>query len=368
MTRPAHIELSQAALLHNIARVKSHAPGKPVIAMVKGNAYGCGVPFVVPVLDASVDAFGVASLEEAKILRNYSKKPCILLEGVFSSSELSTVVVHGLDIVIHHAMQLQWLLDTPLETPVRVWVKVDTGMHRLGFMPDEVYDVITALQDCAWVHEDIAMMSHLASADAPDAEQNALQYACFDTLKLPSGEFKKTIANSAAILAYGDKNEAYDAVRPGIMLYGVSPLLDSDGTSLNLKPVMQFISAITVVHDYLPGEPIGYGATWQTKRASRIGVVAAGYADGYPRQIADNTPVYIDGHYVPIVGRISMDMLTVDLTDYPEIQVGARVELWGAHLPVEQIARAAGTIGYELITKITSRVRENQRVIEVKGE
>jgi alanine racemase len=360
MARPARIELNTAALLHNITRVKAHAPGQSVIAMVKGNAYGCGIAVVVPVLDAVVDAFGVASIEEAKAARMHTNKPCILLGGIFSEDELSEIVDYQLDVVVHHKMQLQWLLNTRLKTAIRVWVKVDTGMHRLGLMPDELGGVITALNACKWVQPDIGVMTHLASVDTPEAPQNQLQYDRFQALKLPEDKFIKTIANSAAILAYGEKNQAYDAVRPGIMLYGVSPFAESDGAQFDLKPVMTLISAITAIHDYLPGEPVGYAATWETRRASRIGVVAIGYGDGYPRHIANNTPVYIEGHYVPIVGRVSMDMLTVDLTDYPEISIGNRVELWGAHLPVEQVARAAGTIGYELITQVTSRVRENQ--------
>ncbi len=364
MTRPTRIEVNTSAIRHNIAQVKACAPGKQVIAMVKADAYGCGVAAVVPVLARSADAFGVACLEEARQVRKYTQKPCILFQGVFTQDELMHLAEHQFEVVVHQKTQLRWILETKLDKPIRVWVKVDTGMHRLGFMPSEVAEVITALKDCAWVKDDIGVMTHLASADTPDKLQNRAQFEAFQALSLPSGRFTKSIGNSAAILSFPEV--LTDAVRPGIMLYGVSPFFDKEGVSIGLKPVMQFVSAVTAIHTYSKGEPVGYGATWKSTRISRIGVVAVGYGDGYPRHISPGTPVYIQGAYVPIVGRVSMDMLTVDLTDYPEIEIGSRVELWGEHLPVEQIACSAGTIGYELICQVSPRVRA-QAVTVKKG-
>jgi alanine racemase len=362
MARPTHIAVDVSALKHNLAKVRACAPKQLIIAMVKADAYACGVPFVVPALEGDVDAFGVASLEEAKGVRKHTQKPCILCEGVFIPDELFEVVKLKLDIVVHEQTQLAWLLNTALDKPIRVWVKIDTGMHRLGFMPQEVSDVITALKACPWVQDDIALMTHLASADTPESTQNQLQYERFQQLDLPHHLLIKSIANSAGILAYPDK--LFDAVRPGIMLYGVSPFFDQDGASLHLKPVMQFMSAITAVHDISPGESVGYGATWTASRPTKIAVVAAGYADGYPRHIAPNTPVYIEGHFVPIIGRVSMDMLMLDITDFKAITIGSRVELWGKNLPVERIARAAGTIGYELLTQVSPRARKGAVLIE----
>ncbi len=362
MTRPTRIEVNTSAIRHNIATVRACVPGKKIIAMVKADAYGCGVPAVVPVLSETVDAFGVACLEEARQVRKYTQKPCILFQGVFTLDELLYLPQNNFEVVVHQKEQLQWILETKLDKPIRVWIKIDTGMHRLGFMPDELSDVIAALRACSWVQDDIGVMTHLASADTPDSNQNKTQYEAFQKLCVPDGQFTKSIGNSAAIFSHPELLS--DAVRPGIMLYGVSPFFDKEGAAMGLKPVMQFVSALTVVHTYLPGERVGYGATWEATRPSRIGVVAVGYGDGYPRHIAPNTPVYIKGHHVPIVGRVSMDMLTVDLTDYPDIKTGARVELWGAHLPVERIADLAGTIGYELICQVSPRVRAQAVIVK----
>lgn len=362
MARPTRIEVDVHALRHNVRRVKYHAPGRKIIAMVKANAYGCGVSAVVPALDSYVDAFGVACLEEARILRQFTTRPCVLLQGVFQKKELFDLADADFEPVVHQFDQLQWILETPLSKPLRVWVKIDTGMHRLGFDVESAEDVIASLQACPWVADDLGIMTHLASADEPHNPQSKAQIALFNQLKLPQHS-TQSISNSAAILSYPEA--LADVVRPGIMLYGVSPFSEQEGQELNLKPVMQFISEITAIHTYAPGERVGYGGTWEAQRTSTIGVVAAGYGDGYPRHIAPNTPVFIHGHDVPIVGRVSMDMLTVDLTDYAaaHIEVGTRVELWGAHLPVERIARAAGTIGYELICQISPRVRAKAVII-----
>lgn len=362
MTRPTRIEVNKDSICHNIAQVKAYVPGKQVIAMVKADAYGCGVSAVVPILDLSVDAFGVACLEEARHVRQYTQKPCILFQGVFTEDELFYLAQNHFEVVVHQKEQLQWILKAKLDKPIRVWVKIDTGMHRLGFMPDECTDVISALQTCAWVQDNIGVMTHFSSADTPESITNHMQYETFQHLRLSSeGIFTRSIGNSAAILSIPEL--LLDAVRPGIMLYGVSPFFEKEGESIGLKPAMQFVSALTAIHTYAKGERIGYGATWEASRLSRIGVVAAGYGDGYPRHISADTPVYINGHYVPIVGRISMDMLTVDLTDYPEIELGSRVELWGENLPVERIAHSAGTIGYELICQVSPRVRAQAVIV-----
>jgi len=355
MARPTRIEVDVDALRHNVKRVKAEAPGKQIIAMVKANAYGCGVSSVIPALDAHVDAFGVACIEEARALRKLTQRTCVLLQGVFQKNELFDLAEAQFEPVVHQLEQLQWILNTPLPKAIRVWVKVDTGMHRLGFDVEAVEDVIAALKACPWVDDDLGVMTHLASADEPNNPQNKAQIEAFNHIDLPSGLFTKSISNSAAILSC--KAALVDAVRPGIMLYGVSPFSEQEGASLDLKPVMHFISEITAVHTYVSGAQVGYGGTWIAARASKIGVVAAGYGDGYPRHVAPHTPVFINGQRVPVVGRVSMDMLTVDLTDCTGIEIGARVELWGTHISVEQVARAADTIGYELMCQISPRVR-----------
>jgi len=362
VARPTYLEIDANALCHNISRVKSYCKGKQeIIAMVKANAYGCGISAVIPIIEGKVDALGVACLEEASVVRKLTHCPCILFQGIFSAEELHQVVSLNLECVIHHQLQLKWLLSTPLLKPIRVWVKVNTGMQRLGFEPHEVREVLSALNDCPWVDEKLSLMSHMACADEPLHPMNQAQLELFKTLTWTDFTLRRSIANSAMILS--KSNELYDVVRPGIMLYGVSPFTDQSAFELDLRPAMHFISAISVIHTYPPNRPVGYGGKWKSKKEARIGVVPVGYGDGYPRHIALNTPVWINGQLAPIVGNVSMDMLTVDLTDMTHVCVGDRVELWGSNLPVEEIARKAGTIAYELICQVSPRVRENTHLI-----
>ncbi|MFY7697736.1 MAG: alanine racemase [Legionella sp.] len=361
MTRPTFAHIDTNALLHNLQRIKCLAPQKKIIAMVKANAYGCGLSSVLPVIDGHVDAFGVASLEEAIIIRRLgSRSECILFQGVFSAEELDLVASLNLQCVIHHAEQLQWLLRRALPHKIKVWLKVNTGMHRLGFQPNEVYDISTTLQNCSWINDEIGIMTHLACADEPSHIKNQQQLAQFTALKLPAGNFIRSIANSAAILAIPDSHA--DIVRPGIMLYGVSPFPEKIGRDLGLIPVMRFVSAISAIHHYPAGSEIGYGARWSSDKPIVIGVVAVGYGDGYPRHITSDTTVWVNGYYAPIVGRVSMDMMTINLTHCPGVVVGDIVELWGQHIPVERIAQAAGTIAYELICQVSPRARNHPLV------
>ena len=358
MTRPTHVYIDTAALLHNIGRVKQCAPGKKIIAMVKANAYGCGLSSVLPELDGHVDAFGVACLEEAIALRALgSRSDCVLFQGVFSADELQVVARQDFQCVVHQQQQLQWILNTPLAAKIKVWVKINTGTHRLGFEPNELEDVLRALLACPWVDDDLGLMTHLACADEPEDPYNQFQLQCFNNLTLPSGSpyIKRSIANSAAILSLPTMHA--DIVRPGIMLYGVSPFANQCGTELGLIPVMHLISAISTIHHYPPYARIGYGGTWQSTKPTIIGVVAVGYGDGYPRRIGIDTPTWVNGFIAPVVGRVSMDMLTIDLTACPSVRVGDKVELWGQHIPVETVAKSAGTIAYELMCHMSSRVR-----------
>ena len=356
MARPTHVYIDSVALLHNVSRVKQCAPGKKIIAMVKANAYGCGLSAVLPVLEGHVDAFGVACLEEAMILRSLgSRSDCILFQGVFSADELHCVASHDFQCVVHQPQQLQWLLSTPLTKKIKVWIKVNTGMNRLGFAPLELERIISALLACPWVDDKLRLMTHLACADEPLDAANLQQLNCFNNLALNRTNIIRSIANSAAILALPEMQA--DLVRPGIMLYGISPFFNQVGSDLGLIPVMRLISAVSAIHHYPALTRIGYGGTWQSDKPMVIGVVPVGYGDGYPRHISANTPTWINGFIAPVVGRVSMDMLTVNLTDCPEVKVGDPVELWGQHIPVETIARSAGTIAYELICQVSPRVR-----------
>lgn len=355
MSRPTRLIIQPSALLHNLNRVKQLAAGKQVIAMVKANAYGCGLNEVIPVLDGQVDAFGVACLEEALTIRKLGgQTEIILFQGVLHPDELQQVATHRFSCVIHQAQQLQWLLERPLEQPIKVWVKVNTGMNRLGFFPSELDAVFEALNACGWVDPAMGLMTHFASADEIDNPQNAQQIEQFHQIQRKDVQLRSA-ANSAVIFNYPALHG--DAVRPGIMLYGVSPFADQNGSELGLKPVMHFVSAITAIHHYPPHSRVGYGGCWQSDKPSIIAIVPVGYGDGYPRHIAENTPVWLNQQKAPIVGRVSMDMLAIDISHIPETKMGDAVEMWGTHIPVEEVARSAGTIPYELICQVSERVR-----------
>lgn len=357
MSRPTTLVIEPSALLHNLAKIRRYAPNQQIIAMVKANAYGCGITVVAPILDGQVDALGVSCLEEALTIRTLGvKTPCLLMQGVFSQNEIEVVALNQMSCVIHQAQQLQWIINTPLAHPLKVWVKVNTGMHRLGFKPCEVQDVLNALLNCSWIHKDIGLMTHMACADQPERVENKSQIDLFNRIDC-SGFSVKSMANSAAIISFPEAHA--DVLRPGIMLYGVSPFANQSATDLGLIPVMRFTSAIGAIHHNPPNAYVGYGGAWCSPNPSVIGVVSVGYGDGYPRHIAPGTPVWIAGKEVPIVGRVSMDMITIDLTGHSSVEIGAPVELWGVHLPIERIAKAAGTIGYELLCQMTDRPRKN---------
>lgn len=357
MSRPTKVIIEPSALLHNVARIQQYAPGKKIIAMVKANGYGCGVDQVAPYLDGLVDAFGVACLEEAMAIHTLGcQTPCILFQGVFSPDELLIVAKHDLGCVLHHPQQLQWLLNTPLPKPIQIWIKVNTGMNRLGFTVDALPPIMDALKHCSWVDKNIGLMTHLSCSDEPSRVENSQQLSLFQSIQTP-GFTLRSIANSGAIISIPQAHA--DVVRPGIMLYGVSPFADKTANDLGLVPVMRFMSAITAIHHNPPLAQVGYSGTWSSEKPSVIGIVAAGYGDGYPRHITSGTPVWIRGREVPIVGRVSMDMMAVDLTMHSDIEIGDAVELWGTHVLVERIAQSAGTIGYELLCQISERVRHD---------
>jgi alanine racemase len=356
VARPTYVDIDTSALLHNINQVKQRTTGQHIIAMVKANAYGCGIQRVVPAIKGEVDALGVASLEEALAIRALGvQTPCILFQGLFSAEELIKVTEHHLQCVIHQPQQLHWIVNTPLSRKIKVWVKVNTGMGRLGLNPTTVFDAICALKACPWVDDEIGLMTHLACADEPSHPSIQAQLGAFSQLTLPPGHYNKSIANSAAILALRETHA--DVVRPGIMLYGVSPFSQQTGFDLGLKPIMSFRSAISAIHNYPANTSIGYGAIWKTTRLSTIAIVPVGYGDGYPRHITPNTYVWVNDHFAPIVGRVSMDMLTIDVTDIPTVEIGSPVELWGKHIAVEKIAQQSGTIAYELLCQISPRAR-----------
>lgn len=355
MARPTRIDIDTQALLHNVAMIKKASPKTAILAMVKANAYGCGLANILPVLADRIDAFGVSCLEEALAVRRYIKHtPCLLLEGFFTIDELDVIDAYQFQLVLHQAYQLEALVAKPLQHKIKIWLKIDTGMHRLGFLPEEIADSLAALRACTWVDQDIGIMSHFACADEPDNPANQEQISCYQKIIRQYGITRLSFCNSAGIFAFPEQQGAM--IRPGIMLYGVSPFSNQIAADLGLKPVMHFKSAIIAIKHYPSGVGIGYGAAWRTARPSIIAVAAVGYGDGYPRHIAANTPVMIRGQRVPIVGRVSMDMITIDITDLkPSATIGDEVELWGKNIPIEEIAHAAHTIAYELLCQMTQR-------------
>lgn len=359
--REACLVINRDALRHNLKRVRELAPHSAVLAMVKADAYGHGVKMVAETL-SDTDAFGVAFLEEALALRDAGiTQPVALLEGVFSAAEMAEAVKKSCMVIVHQPEQIVWLEQCQAVGKITVWIKIDTGMHRLGFKPEHVqaaHDRVRA----ARVTGDVGLMTHFATADMPDRTQTEHQIACFQSVYQSLNCNKEnrllvSLCNSAGILEWPDVQG--DWVRPGIMLYGSSPFAAKTAKELGLQPVMTLSSRLIAINEVAQGEPVGYGATWRAERNTRIGVVAIGYGDGYPRHAQSGTPVLVDGHRVPLVGRVSMDMITVDLGTLP-VQVGAPCVLWGEGLPVEEVATAANTLSYELFCKVTARVHRSK--------
>ena len=352
MSRGTLATISTSALQHNFQQVKTQAPNAKIWSVVKANAYGHDALAVAKILNAS-DGFAVSTLDEGLALREAGiDQPILLLEGVTQASHLATVAKHGMHCVLHCPEQLVHLAQVRLADPLRVWLKIDTGMHRLGFAAATMAAVVAQLAD----HPDVqlvGLMTHLASAD--DERQDAAtrrQIALFQESALPAPAH--SIANSAAILRHQSSHA--DWVRPGIMLYGASPVAALTAAHFKLRPVMSFMTPVIALRTIEPGEQVGYGLRWQAQRPTRIATLAAGYGDGYPRHAPDGTPVWLNGQQVPLVGRVSMDMLTVDASDLPALKVGDMAELWGQNLSVDQVASHIGTIGYELLTRLSPRV------------
>ena len=347
------VTIDHAALRHNLDRVRHAAPHSAIWAVIKADAYGHGMERVAATLH-SADGFAVARLDEALCLRAVGiTKPVLVLEGIHSTDELILASKAGLEIVLHHASQLDILSTVKLSMPIAVWLKLDTGMHRLGFDAEQSGSALRLLQQAVCVDE-VGLMTHLANADDRTDPVTAQQITLFEQLAAGS-DLPRSCANSAGILSFTTSH--HDWVRPGVMLYGASPFADSSGLQEGLKPVMTLRSSLISVKRLQKGDRIGYGGTYECPEAMLIGVVGIGYGDGYPRHAQPGTPVLVNGQRLPLIGRVSMDMITLDLRHLPDAQVGDPVILWGDGLPVEEIAESAGTISYELFCGITSRVR-----------
>ncbi|MDF7679341.1 alanine racemase [Enterobacteriaceae bacterium ESL0689] len=350
----ATVIINRRALRHNLQRLRQLAPASKLVAVVKANAYGHGLLATAHALP-DADAFGVARLEEALCLRAGGiTQSILLLEGFFDSADLPIISAQQLHTVVHNLDQLLALEKAVLTDPVTVWLKLDTGMHRLGVLPEQAEDFYQRLSRCKNVRQPVNVVSHFARADEPQSSATEDQLAIFRAFTAGKPGLR-SIAASGGILLWPLSH--FDWVRPGIILYGVSPLeAPSVGADFGCQPVMSLTSVLIAVREHQAGEPVGYGGTWVSERDTRLGVVAMGYGDGYPRAAPSGTPVQVNGREVPIVGRVAMDMICVDLGPDAQDKPGDPVMLWGEGLPVERIAAITKVSAYELITRLTSRV------------
>ncbi len=353
MARPNQARLDLDALRHNIGHARSLAPQSKVMAVVKANAYGHGAVTIANALEPLADALAVACIEEALELRAAGiTTPILLLEGFFQENEIALAATENFWLCVDNEWQVACLETIQLQRAVRVWLKIDTGMHRLGIDCANAESVYKRLKNSPNIADDIVLCTHFASADDLQSTQTQQQLEQFNRVceTLPG---ERSAANSSGLLGWPDSH--FDWIRPGYMLYGNSPVPTPHKNTDALQPVMTLSSAIISIRDVAAGESVGYGACWTARRPSRIATVTVGYGDGYPRLAPNGTPVLLRGQRAGLAGRVSMDMITVDITDLGKVELGDEVILWGKDLPVGEVAQWAGTIGYELTTRMPAR-------------
>ena len=350
MTRPARALLKWSNFRHNY-RVARERTRHEAYAVIKADGYGHGMLACAGALASEADGFAVACVDEAMKLRQAGvRQPILVLEGAMDVSEWTLASRHHLQLAVHHPQQLQDRANATLTDPVAVWLKVNSGMNRLGVRMSDAPEMLARLQnDSGLILRHV--MSHFATSDESDTRIYEAQKA---TMLEHAWPVPLSLSNSASVLRGGVTGE--QVLRPGIMLYGSSPLDGIRARDVGLKPVMTLQSALISTHDVMVGETVGYGGSWTAPRNTRVGVVAIGYGDGYPRHAPAGTPVNVAGVRCPLIGRVSMDMITVDITDVPDAAIGAPVELWGDLVDVDEVARLAGTISYELFCRLTPRV------------
>ncbi|OOG57326.1 alanine racemase [Rhodanobacter sp. C03] len=355
MSRTTVATIHLGALRHNLARLKALAAPAKVMAVVKADAYGHGLERVARALDDEAEAFAVAALGDGLRLRAAGhRQRIVVLSGPDNASDLVEMQRLQLDAAIHHEAQLQWLAQaSPARGRLRVWLKVDSGMHRLGFAPERVTDVHARLSAMPGIDPEIGLLTHFSESEVFEGEQTAEQIACFvEATKTFSGP--RSLSNSAAVLGWPDARG--DWVRTGGLLYGLSVVEGKSGADLGFRPAMTLGTRLIAINRISKGERIGYNGIWTCPEDMLVGVAAVGYGDGYPRSAAAGTPVLVGEQRVALIGRVSMDLITLDLRDAPQAKVGDRVTLWGPQLPVEIIAAQAGTISYDLTCGMTRRV------------
>lgn len=353
MNRLIRAVIDTRALRHNLRTIRERARGARVMAVVKANAYGHGlVPTALALAEA--DAFAVARLEEGLVLRAAGiTQPIVLLEGVFAAEHLLEAARHGFDLVVHDPLQIELLEEFSGSARFVVWIKIDTGMNRLGFRPEDFPTALERIQRMRPPALEIRLLTHLARADEGDDTMTREQLARFR--KATAGlDYAVSIANTAGL--FGNVPLGCDWVRPGLALYGASPFEDKAAAELGLQPVMSLETSVIATRQVKKGETVGYGGAWKASHDSTIAIVAAGYGDGIARGLGGGTPVLINGERAPLVGRVSMDMIAVDVTKLTRVHVGTPVVLWGVGLPVEEVAQYAATIPYELLCGVSQRV------------
>lgn len=354
MSRPTRALIDLNALRGNAAIARTLSPHARLLAVVKSDGYGHGAPAVAAALRDAADAFGVACIEEAQALRAAGiDTPILLMEGVFEPGELAIAARERFWVMVENDMQLAWLEQCAVGTPLGIWIKIDTGMSRLGFAPERLPAIHAHLAACPAVDPQFVVATHLACADEPDSPLTETQIVRLETA-LAGLELPLSIANSHALLNWPRARQHWNRI--GYMLYGGTAYGNAVVPPAGLQAVMTLQSAIISVRELQPGDTVGYGATWTARRPTRLATVPIGYSDGYPRSAVNGTPVLVDGRLAALAGRVSMDMLTIDVTDITSAQPGMTVELWGPRLSVDTVAAHCGTIGYELLVRVSPRV------------
>jgi alanine racemase len=360
LTRLIRAVIDSAALRHNLGTIRAYAPGTKVMAVVKANAYGHGLVATALAL-ADADSFAVARLEEGLVLRGAGvRAPIVLLEGIFSAEQLAEAAQHGFELVVHDPLQLKLLEAHRGAKRFVLWIKMDTGMNRLGFRPELFAAAHARLAALTVPALELRAMTHLARADELDQSMTRDQVATFEKTLAAAGlmggatRITTSIGNSAGTLGWPAAHGNW--VRPGLALYGVSPFTGELAEKHGLKAAMTLETTVLTVRDVKVGETVGYAGAWRAERDSSIAILAAGYGDGLPRHLANGTPVLLGGARYPLVGRVSMDMIAVDITGASKIAVGQKAVVWGAGLPVEEVAAHASTIPYELLCGVSQRV------------
>ena len=354
MTRPAQAIIDLKALRFNYKLAQSIAPESKTMAIIKADAYGHGMLEIAKALAELVPAFGVATIDEALKLRTAGiNNPILSLQGAFSSEEIKLAEQHSLWLMIENQQQVDALINSKISSPVKSWLKIDTGMHRLGIKPKLTTETFNQLINSPNVQNEIVISTHFARADDLDSDYTQQQIELF--LKSIEGlDAPTSMANSPAILGWEQARSDWN--RAGFMLYGNSPFSKPHEIADQLQPVMTLKSSIISITDVAKDEGVGYGHTWVAKRNSKIATITIGYGDGYPRHAASGTPVYINGQTAPMAGRVSMDMITVDITDIPDAKIGDEVELWGKNVAVNDVAKFSDTSAYEILTRRTARI------------